>query len=351
MKNNKNFTSAIVISVTLHLLLVAALLWGTDFNMSKPEPTGSLVQAVVIDPNMVRQQANEIRKKRESAAKVEQDRLDKLRKQAEQLEKNRKAEEARIRKLQEDKSKADKAAREAEKQRKAEQEKLRQEKEKLRKEKDQLAKAEAERKKKEAAVKKAEQERVAKQKAVAKAEKERVEKEKAVKQAQEKARIEKEKAAKAEADRIAKEKERAIAEEKVRKEQEKLKQLEKERKEQEAALGDIFAGLEQEASQNSSAKQKFVASEVDRYGAIYAQLIQSKLLTEESFRGKSCRVNLRLLPTGRDAILSDVKVLGGDNNVCKATKRAVANVTSFPLPEDKDVVAKLRDINLTVAPE
>lgn len=87
MKNNKNLTSAIIISITLHLLLVAALLWGTDFNMSKPRPTGNLIHAVVIDPAMVQKQAKEIREKRKSAANTEQERLDKLRKQSEQLEK------------------------------------------------------------------------------------------------------------------------------------------------------------------------------------------------------------------------------------------------------------------------
>ena len=82
MKDNKNkrkeYTKPIAISVGLHALLVVALLWGTDFTMSKPEPTGQMVQAVVIDPKLVQKQANEIRQQREKAAKKEQDRLDKL---------------------------------------------------------------------------------------------------------------------------------------------------------------------------------------------------------------------------------------------------------------------------------
>lgn len=326
--------------------------------MSQPKPSGNLVQAVVIDPALVQKQANEIREKRDSAAKAEQDRLDKLRKQSEQLEKNRQAEEERLRKLQEDKVKAEKATRDAEKKRAAEQEKVRLEQEKVKAEQALAAKAEAERRKKEEAVKKAEQERLAKEAEVAKAEKARLEKEKAAKEAQEqarleqeRARIEKEKAELAEKERIAKEKAAAEAKEKARKEQERLAQLEKERKEREAALGDIFAGLEEEAAQNSSAKQQFVASEADRYGAIYRTLIQNNLLMEDSFRGKSCKVNLKLLPTGKDAILSDVNVLTGDSQLCAATKRAVLQVRSFPLPTDKDVVEKLRNINLTVVPE
>ncbi|EOX5009107.1 cell envelope integrity protein TolA, partial [Vibrio parahaemolyticus] len=111
-KQSKEYTKPIVISVGLHALLVAALLWGTDFAMTKPEPTGQMVQAVVIDPKLVQQQAKEIRQQREKAAKKEQDRLDKLRREAEQLEKNRKAEEEQIRKLKEQQAKDAKAARE-----------------------------------------------------------------------------------------------------------------------------------------------------------------------------------------------------------------------------------------------
>ncbi len=51
------------------MLLVAALLWGTDFAMTKPEPTGQMVQAVVIDPKLVQQQAKEIRQQREKRPK------------------------------------------------------------------------------------------------------------------------------------------------------------------------------------------------------------------------------------------------------------------------------------------
>ncbi|WP_413284172.1 cell envelope integrity protein TolA [Vibrio sp. MA40-2] len=358
MKKNNKLTSAIIISTTLHLLLVAVLLWGADFNMSTPKPTGNMVEAVVIDPALVQKQAKEIREKRKSAAKSEQERLDKLRKQSEQLEKNRQAEEARIRKLKEERTKANKATREAEKQQKLEQEKVRVEKERA-------ASAEAERIKKQQQVKKAEQERVAKEAAAAKAEANRISREKAAQEAQAKAQKEKELAEKAERERVAAQKAAEKAEQerianqkaaeeakqKAREEQQRLKQLEKERKEREAALGDIFAGLEEEQAQNSSAKQQFVTSQLDRYGAIYKQLIQSKLLMDDSYRGRSCKVNLKLVPTGKDAMLNSFAVVSGDAQLCAATKSAVAQVNSFPLPTDQDIIDKLRNINLTVAPE
>ncbi|MFC5077288.1 cell envelope integrity inner membrane protein TolA [Vibrio thalassae] len=363
-KNNSSYGKPIAISLFAHLMLVVALLWGTDFTMNKAEPTG-MVQAVVIDPARVRQQAQEIRKQRETAAKKEQDRLDKLRRESEQLERNRKAEEERIRKLKQQQAKDAQAAREAEKRREVERQRA--------------AKAEAERKAKEEAVRVAEQQRIAKEAAIAKAEKERLEKEQALKEAQQKAQREKEAAERAEKERVAREKaaeeaqqkaqrekeaaERAEKEriakekaakeaaEKARIEKERLQQLERERKEQEAALDNIFSGLESEAALNTSARSKHVASEVQRMGAIYTQLIQQKLLLEDSFRGKQCRVNLKLIPAGNGAIAGQVAVLDGDSRLCAATKRAIAQVGTFPLSKEADVNQQLKNINLTVVPE
>ncbi|EJA3103020.1 cell envelope integrity protein TolA [Vibrio vulnificus] len=348
-KSKRNdYVVPIAVSAALHVVLVIALLWGADFTMSKPQPSGQMVQAVVIDPNLVKQQANQIRQQRESAAKKEQERLDKLRREAEQLEKNRKAEEEQLRKLKEQQAHDAKAAREAEEVRKQKEQEKRIAEEKARKEKERVAKLEAERKTKEEAIKKAEQERLAKEAAIAKAEQERITKEKAAKEAEEKARREKEAAAKAEQERIAKEKAAKEAAEKARKEKERLERLERERKEQEAALNDIFAGLETESSQNSAARSQHVLDEKNRYGAIYTQLIQQRLLKDEYLLGKSCKVNIKLIPTGVDAIVNSVSILEGDTRVCNAAKSAILQVGSFPMPADDAVRQELRNINLTV---
>lgn len=348
-KSKRNdYVVPIAVSAALHVVLVIALLWGADFTMSKPQPSGQMVQAVVIDPNLVKQQANQIRQQRESAAKKEQERLDKLRREAEQLEKNRKAEEDQLRKLKEQQARDAKAAREAEEARKQKEQEKKVAEEKARKEKERVAKLEAERKTKEEAIKKAEQERLAKEAAIAKAEQERIAKEKAAKEAEEKARREKEAAVKAEQERIAKEKAAKEAAEKARKEKERLERLERERKEQEAALNDIFAGLETESSQNSAARSQHVLDEKNRYGAIYTQLIQQRLLKDEYLLGKSCKVNIKLIPTGVDAIVNSVSILEGDTRVCNAAKSAILQVGSFPMPADDAVRQELRNINLTV---
>ncbi len=350
-KKSNSFKKPLLISLGLHVVLFVALIWGADFTMSGPKPTGQMVQAVVIDPQLVRQQAQQIRQQREAASKKEQERLDKLRRESERLEKNRKAEEENIRKLKEQQAKDAKAAREAEKRRVENEKKRKAEQARLEQEKKKAAKAEADRKLKEAALVKAENERKAKEAAIAKAEQERVAKEKAAQEAAEKARKEKEAAERAEKQRIAKEKEAAAAAEKARKEKEAAARAEKERKQQEAALNDIFEGLETEATQNSSARQQFISDEAQRYGAIYTQLIQQNLLLEDSYRGRSCRVNLKLIPTGSNAILGSLSILDGDSRLCAATKRAVAQVQSYPLPKDPDIVTSLKDINLTVSPE
>lgn len=96
MKADNNYTFAIGVSVVLHLLLVIALIFGSDFSLDdKAKP--NTIQAVVIDPGTIAKQANQIRQERERAERAEQERLKKLKQQAAQIEKNRKAEEERIR--------------------------------------------------------------------------------------------------------------------------------------------------------------------------------------------------------------------------------------------------------------
>jgi colicin import membrane protein len=328
---SSSLTKPLLLSVFLHILLIVALVWSGGFFRQEPKPVGSMVQAVVIDPQLVRQQAQQIKSQREAAARKEQERLDRLRRESERLEKSRKGEEARIRQLKEQQARDAKAAREAEK---------------LRKQKEQQRLAEEKR------ATEAEAARKAKEAAIAKAERERLAKEQAAKQAAEKARKEQEAAQKAEQERLAKEKAAKLAAQKARQEKARLKKLAEERKEQEKALDNIFSGLETESQQNTTARNQFIASEVSRYGAIYKQLIKQNLLTDESFRGKICKVHLHLIPTGTGAIVGSLKVLGGDSAVCAATRRAIAQVGSFPLPKnDPDVVSELKDINLTVDPK
>nr|WP_158118570.1 cell envelope integrity protein TolA [Vibrio cidicii] len=346
-KNKKNdFVVPIVVSLLLHVALVVALLWSTDFNMPKPQASGQMVQAVVIDPKLVQQQANEIRQQREKAAKKEQERLDKLRREAEQLEKNRKAEEEQLRKLKEQQVRDAKAAREAEEARKKREQEQRVAEEKVRQEKDRAAKLEAERKLKEEAIKKAEQERVAKEAAAAKAEQERLANEKAAREAEEKALREREAAQKAEQERIAQQKAAAEAAEKARKEKARLQQLEKERKEKQEALDDIFSGLENELEANSSARSKYLSDERSRYIAIYETTVENNLIKDQPYNGRSCVLNIKLIPTGNNkAFVSEATVVEGDPALCRAAKASIVKAKEFDFPKEPELQKEFRDFD------
>lgn len=361
MKNN-NYTTSVIISLFLHALLLIALIWGADFAMTESKPAGNAIQAVVVDPALVHQQAQRIRDQRQAAQKAEQDRLKRLEQQADALEKQRKAEAERVRKLKEDKLAAEKATREAEAERKAKQEvaekaeQLRQQKlAEQRKAEAAAKKADAERKVKEAAAAKAEAERKAKQEAAEKAEQLRQQKIAEQHEAEEAAK-------KAEADRKAKEAAKKKAEEAAKLAEQKRIEAEKQRKEserkaaeakakqqqQEAALDNIFDGLEAETQQRGGAKGQFIADETQRYGAIYKQMIQQNLLTDQSFIGKQCVLSMRLSANG---LLLNVDQVSGDNTLCRAAKAAVVKISQFPMPEDPAVIEKLRNIKLTVSPQ
>lgn len=348
---NNDFKKPLVVSVALHAALVAALLWGTDFTMSEPEPSGNMVEAVVIDPNLVKQQAQQIRSQREAAAKQEQERLDKLRRESERLEKSRKAEEERIRKLKQQQANEARAAREAEKQRQQKEQERKAAAEKARAEQERAAKAEAERKAKEQAAAKAEAERAAKAAAAAKAEQERIAREKAAKEAEEKARREREAAAKAERERIAKEKAAKAAAEKARLEKERAERAERERKQQEAALNDIFSGLESEAQSNSAARNRHLDDEKSRFINIYQQTVQRNLLMEDSYRGRECVLNIKLTPAGGNkAFVRSASIIEGPSGLCAAAKAAVVKAREFDFPQDPELQALFRDFNFKFTP-
>ncbi len=109
--------------------------------------------------------------------------------------------------------------------------------------------------------------------------------------------------------------------------------------------------MQSEAKQSASARAKYVASEVDRYGQMYTNLIEQNLYTDDSYKGLVCKVHLKLVPAGSSAFATILGV-SGDKTVCGAARRAVAQVGSFPIPQNEpNVVEQLRDITLNVKPQ
>lgn len=339
-KKKDSLVPALAISGGLHVLLVIVLLWGADFTSdAKPTPkAGRSIEATVIDPAVVNAQAQKIRAQRDQAKREEAERLKRLEQQAKRLEQQREQEEQRLRDVKRKKLEAERQAREEQKRIAEEQAKA---KEQARLAKQQAEQAERERQRKleqqrkaELAAEKAEKARQEKLAAERKAEAERQRKLEAKRKAEEQALKEAEQARK-EAEQARKEAERRAEEAK------------RQQQEQEAALNDLFSGLESEASQRQSARGQFIQDEVARYGAIFTQMIQQRLIVDDGLSGQECVVNMRLSPTG---LLLNVEEKAGNTRLCRATKTAVASVSQFPMPEDGDIIAKLRDIELTVRP-
>ncbi|WP_021024367.1 cell envelope integrity protein TolA [Salinivibrio costicola] len=339
-KKKDSLVPALAISGGLHVLLVIVLLWGADFTSdAKPTPkAGRSIEATVIDPAVVNAQAQKIRQQRDQAKREEAERLKRLEQQAKRLEQQREQEEQRLREVKRKKLEAERQAREEQKRIAEEQAKA---KEQARLAKQQAEQAERERQRKleqqrkaELAAEKAEKARQEKLAAERKAEAERQRKLEAKRKAEEQALKEAEQARK-EAEQARKEAERRAEEAK------------RQQQEQEAALNDLFSGLESEASQRQSARGQFVDDEVARYGAIFTQMIQQRLIVDDGLSGQECVVNMRLSPTG---LLLNVEQKAGNSRLCRATKTAVASVSQFPMPDDGDIIAKLRDIELTVRP-
>lgn len=339
-KKKDSLVPALAISGGLHVLLVIVLLWGADFTSdAKPTPkAGRSIEATVIDPAVVNAQAKKIRAQRDQAKREEAERLKRLEQQAKRLEQQREQEEQRLRDVKRKKLEAERQAREEQKRIAEEQAKA---KEQARLAKQQAEQAERERQRKleqqrkaELAAEKAEKARQEKLAAERKAEAERQRKLEAKRKAEEQALKEAEQARK-EAEQARKEAERRAQEAK------------RQQQEQEAALNDLFSGLESEASQRQSARGQFVDDEVARYGAIFTQMIQQRLIVDDGLSGQECVVNMRLSPTG---LLLNVEQKAGNSRLCRATKTAIASVSQFPMPDDGDIIAKLRDIELTVRP-
>ncbi|WP_232824613.1 cell envelope integrity protein TolA [Algibacillus agarilyticus] len=160
-------------------------------------------------------------------------------------------------------------------------------------------------------------------------------------EAQEQAKAQAEQEAQAAKQRAddAKKREQALIAERKRKalEAQEKAELEKQMAEQLA--------VEQAARQK--AKQKQILTERQKYQALIRNTIQQHLLVDETFKGKSCKLNIKLAASG---FVIGVKKLAGDERLCVAAERAVIKAETVPVSQDPDVFAELKNINLTVEP-
>lgn len=303
----KKNLKALLISISLHIILIVGLVLG-DFT-SETKPLKSIVtpmkpiEAVVIDADKLQKAINKIKKQKADKNIAEKKRLRDIEKRVSDAKKRRTKEEAKIKRLEkqrkqkeQEKKRADKAAKEA------------------KESKAKAAKAEKIRKQKEQEKQKADE-------AAAKARSKRIKEEIAAKKAE---TLRKKK--------IADNKRKALEE--------------KERAIQEKLLAQQIAA---EMATRNSARQQQLMSEVERYGALITRVINQNMINDRStMEGKSCKLRISLAPSG---FVTQVTIVSGDAVVCNAAERAVFKASTLPVSKDPDVFKKMRSIGVTVIPE
>ena len=303
---DKKFLNALIISVVLHVTLVAVLFVGDFTTETKPQKSTAVaqeikpIQATVIDSAKLQKAINKIKQQKADDKAAEKKRVKDIEKRASDAKKRRAKEEARIKKLEQqrkkkeqEKKRADKAAKDSVT-KAAKAEKIRKQKEQeQQKAEDAAAQARSKRLKAEAAAKKADDLRK--------------------KQIAERKRQEK-----------------AAADQAVR---------EKQLAEQMAA----------EMATRNKARQQQMMSEVQRYAALITSVIDQNMINDRStMEGKSCKLLISLAPSG---FVTKASVVDGDAVVCEAAKRAVYKAGTLPVSKDPEVFKEMRNIHVIVLPE
>ena len=128
-------------------------------------------------------------------------------------------------------------------------------------------------------------------------------------------------------------------------ERRKREQAEREAAEREAQLQ---KEMEEERARRQAARRQQVMSEVEKYQVLIQQTIQRNWNVDDSMRGKSCELTIRVAPSG---FVKSVDTGRGDANVCRSAQNAVLKATTLPVSEDPEIYEQMSTIKLTVKPQ
>ncbi|MCS6204104.1 cell envelope integrity protein TolA [Shewanella baltica] len=326
MADKSDVTLPLSISAGIHIGVIIILALGIDFS-HKPEPmqqvSAPAVKAVMVDQQKVANQVEKLKQEKRDAERREQERQAELERKAQEAKQAREREQAQIKQLEQERKQQEIETQKANEATKLAQVKQQQEKEKAVKAEADRKLKEQERKVAEDAAQKAAEKRKVEEAAAAKAESDRK-----LKEAEAKAKAEK---AKADADAKAEAKAKADAEAKARAQQEQ-------------EMADALAAEQAALSQTMN---KQMQSEVGKYQAMIKSTIQRNLVVDESMRGKTCTVSVRL---ANDGFVISSQTKGGDPNVCRAAKAAILKAGKLPVSPDPAVYNLMKEINLIVEP-
>ena len=114
----------------------------------------------------------------------------------------------------------------------------------------------------------------------------------------------------------------AAQKEQARKEREAKAKADAERKKKEAAeRAEMERIMQEQLAQERAAQQERrrqqVLTEVERYTALIQQTIKRNLYSDDSYNGKTCRLNIKLATTG---FVTSIRILGGNDALCRAAE-------------------------------
>jgi|TARA_R110000851_G_scaffold226470_4_gene379355 colicin import membrane protein len=313
-----DLTVPVSISAGIHIGFIVILALGISFDdkpkqMQTAAASAPAMQAIVIDQQKVNDRVEQLKKQKQDVANQEKVRQAELERKALEARREREREQDKIKTLEIQRKQKEQETQKANDAAKAAQAKQRLEK-------DRADKAEVVRKQKE------QEQKVAEDAAKLASEKRKQEEAAAKKAQQERQRADDERKRKEEAER----KRKAEADTKARQERE------------------MAEAMSAEQDSLSKTRNRQVLSEVDKYKAMIIATIQRNLVVDESMRGKSCRVFIRL---ASDGFVTTSQTLDGDQVVCRAAKASINKAGRLPVSPEPAVYQQLKEINLTVSPE
>ncbi len=299
---------SILVHVTFVAVIVLSLEWQT-----KPKPVPHVIQATMIDETKINAEIEKLRladEKKKQQAEAEQKKLDDAKKASQK-------EEQRLADLK--------------KQREAERRKLKAEEKKRKSEEDKR--------------KTAEQQRKVEEKKQLDVKKKRIAEEKRIKE-QKQAQLEKLKAEEA----ALKEKQAREVEERIRQAEARKKQQELERiRQEETRIRQEQLAEEQRLL--DAAREREYQSIVDQHLEIIRQkVIRNWLRPTGSEKGLACTVKVRIIPGG-DVLSARIIKSSGNAVFDRSVETAVLKASPLPLPADRALFDRFRDLEFNFKPE
>ncbi|MBD2812368.1 cell envelope integrity protein TolA [Xenorhabdus sp. Vera] len=354
-EQNNKLNRAIIISVILHIVLIGFLIWGSlvqKTEMGGGGQDGTVIDAVMVDPNAVVQQYNQQQQQQANAKLAEQQRKKKAEQQAAELRAKQAEEQERLKAAEEERIKAQQAAETQKKQADAAATKAREDQEQAA---NAAAKAREEQKQAEEAAAKAlaEKERILKEQAEARQKAEAQAKKEAEEAAKRKAAAE----AKTKAETEAKAKSAAEAKAKAEAETKAKAKAKAEDAKQAQAIDDLLGGLTSNAPKPGGAtaagkgggkKSGPSDSDINNYKGQIQSAIQQNFRDPDLYIGRTCELKIKL---ASDGLLIDIKTGVGDPALCRAALTAANLTKKMPRPPSKEIYEHFKDFTLDFKPQ